>query len=373
MTPANQAVWLPAKGAALAVAPAPMLTAGRDQLVVRTAAVAVNPVDWIVQRMGGLGFPWLRYPLVLGWDVAGEVMAIGDGVTRFAIGDRVVGLAVGQDKAVNDAAEGGFQHYVRLRDSMTTPIPKTLGWEQAAVLPLGLATAACALFQQGHLALAHPSVSPSRTGKTVLVWGASTSVGSNAVQLAVAAGYEVIATASPRNHAFLRQLGAAAVYDYHSPSIVRDLIAAMTGRNLAGAVAIGAGSAKPCVTVVGACRGDKAVAMVSPPVSFADAPLGAGRAAYLIRTMPRVIVGMLATTLRARRLGVRTGFVNGVTLLHDEVGPMIFTDFLPGALASGRYKAVPDPQVAGHGLSAIPEALDRQRRGVSAAKIVVTL
>ena len=307
MTPTNHAMWLPAKGGALELASAPMPIAGHGQLVVRVAAVAVNPVDWIVQRMGGLGFPWLRYPLVLGWDVAGEVVAIGDGVTRFAVGDPVVGLAVGQDKAVNDPAEGGFQHYVRLRESMTSPIPTTLSFEQAAVLPLGLATAACALFQKGHLALDYPSASPSPTGKTVLVWGGSTSVGSNAVQLAVAAGYEVIATASPPNHAFLRQLGAATVYDYRSPTIVRDLIAAMTGRNLAGAVAIGAGSAKPCVTVVGACRGDKMLAMVSPPVSFAGAPLGTGRTGYLIKTMPRVIVGMLATTLRARRLGVRTG------------------------------------------------------------------
>ena len=52
---------------------------------------------------------------------------------------------------------------------------------------------------------------------------------------------------------------------------------------------------------------------------------------------------------------------------------MIFADFLPGALGSGLYKPAPGPQVAGHGLSAVPEALDRQRRGVSAAKIVVTL
>lgn len=371
--PDNQAMWLPVKSAALKVGAAPMPIAGPGQIVVRAAAVAMNPIDWIVQRMGGLGFPWLRYPMVLGWDVAGEVVTIGDGVTRFAVGDRVVGLAVGQDKTVNDPAEGGFQNYVRLRDSMTTPIPATLGWEQAAVLPLGLATAACALFQKAHLALVHPSASLSPTGKVVLVWGASTSVGSNAVQLAVAAGYDVIATASPRNHAWIRQLGAAAVYDYRSPTIVRDLVDAMGGRDLAGAVAIGAGSARPCVAVAGACSGHKAVAMVSPPVSFDKAPLGSGRTPYLLRTMPRVIAGMLATMLRARLLGLRTGFVNGVTLLRDEVGPMIFTGFLPQALATGHYKTTPQPQVAGHGLFAIPDALDRQRKGVSGAKIVVTL
>lgn len=371
--PTNQAMWLPAKGAALELAPAPMPIAGPCQIVVRSAAVAMNPVDWIVQRMGGLGFPWLRYPMVLGWDVAGEVTAIGDGVTRFAVGDRVVGLAVGQDKEVNDPTEGGFQHFVRLRESMTSPIPPTLSWEQASVLPLGLATAACALFQKGHLALAHPSTEPTPTGKTVLIWGASTSVGSNAVQLAVAAGYEVIATASPRNHALVRQLGATAVYDYRSPTVIRELIAALTGRTLAGAVAIGAGSAKPCVAIVGACAGDKVVAMVSPPVSFDQAPLGRGRTGYLLRTMPRMIVGMMSVIGRARLRGVRTGFVNGVTLLHDEIGPMVFGDFLPAALASVRFRAAPDAQIVGHGLSAIPHALDWQRQGVSSGKVVVTL
>lgn len=369
----NQAAWLTARGGPLRIGDAPMPAAGPGQIVVRARAVAINPVDWIVQRLGGLGFGWLRYPMVLGWDVAGEVTAVGVGVDRFAPGDRVVGLAVGQDREVNDPAEGAFQHYVRLREAMTTPLPAAIGWAEAAVLPLGVATAACALFQPGHLGLPHPT-DPSRpTGKTVVVWGGSTSVGSNAVQLAVAAGHDVIATASPRNHDYVRGLGAATVFDYRSPTVVRDVIAAVAERPLAGVVAIGAGSAAPCVTIAGTCAGNRVVAMASPPVSFDAAPLGRGRRLYLLRTMPRIVAGTLATLIRARRLGVRIGFVNGVTLLHDEVGPAIFADFLPAALASGRYRAVPTPLVAGTDLAAIPAAFDVQRRGVSAAKVVVTL
>jgi len=60
-------------------------------------------------------------------------------------------------------------------------------------------------------------------------------------------------------------------------------------------------------------------------------------------------------------------------LLNTDVGPMIFEDFLPAALAEGRFRAAPDPIVVGHGLSQIPLALDRQLQGVSAAKLVVTL
>jgi hypothetical protein len=60
-------------------------------------------------------------------------------------------------------------------------------------------------------------------------------------------------------------------------------------------------------------------------------------------------------------------------LIGNEVGPMIFDTFLPEALADGRYAAAPAAEVVGHGLAAIPAALERQRRGVSATKLVVTL
>ncbi len=76
--------------------------------------------------------------------------------------------------------------------------------------------------------------------------GGSTSVGSNAIQLAVAAGYDVITTASPRNFDFVTSLGASHVFDYNSPSVVKDIIAAFDARSLAGAIAFGTTSAPAC-------------------------------------------------------------------------------------------------------------------------------
>jgi hypothetical protein len=70
---------------------------------------------------------------------------------------------------------------------------------------------------------------------------------------------------------------------------------------------------------------------------------------------------------------VRTKFIWGSDLIANEVGPMIFEAFLPAALAEGRFVAAPSATVVGTGLAQIPEALERQRRGVSAAKLVVTL
>jgi hypothetical protein len=83
--------------------------------------------------------------------------------------------------------------------------------------------------------------------------------------------------------------------------------------------------------------------------------------------------GMLALQIAARRRGVRTKFVFGSDLKKNEVGPAIFADFLPAALAEGRYQPLPRASVVGGSLSDLQAAMDRQRQGVSATKLVVTL
>jgi NADPH:quinone reductase-like Zn-dependent oxidoreductase len=80
--------------ARLEVGPAPYTSPGEDQIVVRNHAVAIDPLDWIIQVDGNLAYRWLKYPTVLGSDVAGEVVEVGRAVTRFRVGDRVLGHAV---------------------------------------------------------------------------------------------------------------------------------------------------------------------------------------------------------------------------------------------------------------------------------------
>lgn len=70
---------------------------------------------------------------------------------------------------------------------------------------------------------------------------------------------------------------------------------------------------------------------------------------------------------------IKTKAIFGSTLMDNEVGPAIYVDFLPAALAQGRYTAAPPAQVVGHGLEQLQHALDLQKKGVSAQKIVVTL
>ena len=369
----NTALRLSYKRSPFTIGPASFPTAQAGEVVIRARAVAVNPFDRLIQTSGEIMTPFLKYPAVVGTDVAGEVIALGADVTRFQIGDRVVGFAAGTDKSRNRASEGAFQTYVVLLEHMTSPLPDALSFEDAAVLPLGISTAASALFQRDYLAMNAPSSDATPTGQALLVWGGSTSVGVNAIQLAVAAGYDVIATASPRNFDLLKRLGALAVFDYRGPTVVADLIATLRGREMAGAIAIGGGSAQPCVAILGASEGKRFVAMATPPASFDEVPAGPGHWRKLVPTIGRMIVGSTSLALSARRNKVTTKMIWGSTLISNEVGPMIFEAFLPAALADGRYAAAPSAEVTGHGLNAIPAALERQRLGVSATKLVVTL
>lgn len=151
--PTNAAAWLGAKQAQLEVRPAPYTHPRDNEIVVKNHAVAINPLDWITQVVGNLILPWITYPFVLGSDLVGEVVEVGTAVTRFSVGDRVLGHAVGTDRKRNRSAEGAFQDYTVVLAHMASPIPGTLPYEHAAVLPLALSTAACALFQEDQLAL----------------------------------------------------------------------------------------------------------------------------------------------------------------------------------------------------------------------------
>jgi len=369
--PTNTAAWLPAKHARLEVGPAPYTPPAEGEIVVENHAVAINPLDWILQLVGNVIFRWIDYPFVLGADLAGEVVEVGAGVSRFQVGDRVLAHAVGTDSKRNRAAEGSFQRYTVVLAHLAAPIPGTLAYEDAAVLPLGLSTAACGLFQTDHLGLTHPSASAVPAGQTVLVWGGSTSVGSNAIQLAVAAGYDVVTTASPKNADYVTALGASRVFDYRSPTAVDEIVQALAGTTLAGAIAVGQGSADPCLDVVGRCEGPKLLSTASTAVSFDGLPDRPGR--ELVPLLLRLSAASAATAIRSRRRHVRMKSIFGSTLMDNEVGEAIYVDFLPAALADGRYVAAPPPQVVGTGLEDIQAALDLQKRGVSASKVVVRL
>ncbi|OZM70381.1 Zn-dependent oxidoreductase [Amycolatopsis antarctica] len=348
-TPENAALWLPKRGARFELGPAPYTAPAAGEVVVRVRAIAVNPIDGMPGFAYRLILPWLNFPAVVGSDVAGVIVEVGPGVTRLRPGDRVVGAAGGIEQNRNRAAEGAFQRYVVLKQSMTATLPDDLSFEQAAVLPLAVSTAASGMFQHDHLALPLPTIDAEDRRETVLVWGGSTSVGSNAIQLARHAGYRVVATASPRNFDYLRSLGATATVDYHNRTAADELIDAIGDSPLAGTLAIGNGSLKPTLTIASAVPGSRRIASAQP--------------ALLTRV----------SSLLRRHKGIQVSSIWGGSLKDNEVGPGIYVDFLPAALAKGTYQAVPNHVIVGAGLDKIPDALDQLRKGVSAKKLVVTI
>lgn len=384
----NSAAWIEAPFADLVVRPSPVPSPGPGQVVVQVRAVAVNPLDAIVQSNGRLMYRWLDYPVVLGEDVAGVVVGVGEGVHRFVVGDRVVGYATGLEKGRDHVSGGGFQHLVAVDEALAAPVPDEVAFEDAAVLPLALSTAAAALFEQSQLGLDHTRLGhsmpdhaapeqetvagSSRDDEIVVVWGGTTSVGSNAIQLARAAGYRVVTTASARHHDSLRALGAEAVFDYHDADVVSSVVAATQGARVVGVVAIAVGSAEPCVEIAGR-TGARRVALTSPSVSFYDQPRRPGLAWSRVRLMTRLVWSNVTLQARCLRHGVRARFVWGSAIATSAVGPAVWSDYLPGALADGRHRLAPRPRVFGRDLGALQAAIDTLRGGVSAQKLVVTL
>lgn len=339
----NAAAYLVKTKAPLEVRKAPRPVPKDHEIVIKTRAVALNPVDWAIQELGPEAFTFITLPHIPVFDIAGEVTVTGTAVTKFKIGDRVAGLSY-----------GGGQQYSPLEEHLTTHIPDSLTWEQAAVLPMGTTVGVKALFHKDYLALDLPVVGdqpPVPKGETVFIGGGATSVGSCTIQLAVAAGYEVISTSSPKNFDYVKKLGASQVFDYHSPTIKEELVAAFQGKTTAGAIANGGfslldGSGPPlvetCAAIVSSCPGKKFVAMTMAP------------------TWGPSIEGVELKFVEQLRgdLGLASAVLHG---------------YLPEALNKGSFKALPDPEVVGHGLNAIQGAMDVLKKGVSRKKIVVTL
>ncbi|CCD42487.1 similar to zinc-binding oxidoreductase CipB [Botrytis cinerea T4] len=205
--PINHAAYLvEAKSNPLEVRKAPYPSPEPHTVVVKNHTIAINPVDWKLQDYA---FIPLVYPFILGSDVAGEFVEVGSGVTNVA---RVTGN--------RDPRYSGFQECTVIPVDALAPIPSSISFEQAAVLPLAISTAAVVLYQKDQLDLPHPSESAKNLA---------------AVQLARASGLEVISTASAHNHDFVKSLWASEVFDHRSKSVINDIVAALKGKRIVGA------------------------------------------------------------------------------------------------------------------------------------------
>ena len=181
----------------------PVPKPGRGEVLVRQRATSVNPVDYKIRRYGPALGPQL--PAVLGADVAGEVVAVGEGVSAFAIGDAVYGSAGGVR-----GLPGAYAEYINADARLLAPKPTTQDWRHTAALPLVSITAWEGLVDRARV----------QPGEKVLVLGGAGGVGHIAIQIAKARGAHVTATvSSDAKAALVRELGADEVVNYRTETV----------------------------------------------------------------------------------------------------------------------------------------------------------
>ncbi|MEZ5571214.1 MAG: NADP-dependent oxidoreductase [Halioglobus sp.] len=181
-----------------------------QEVLIQVAYAGVNPADW-KNRQGLLAaFRPYYFPYIIGFDAAGVVAAVGDGVTAFTPGDRVF-----TPTNHGQGGQGSYAQYTLAHQDRVARVPTTMGLDQAAALPVAALTAWQALFDRGGL----------KPGHKVLVHGGSGGLGGFAVQFVRWAGAQVAATCSSANVDYLRGLGVERVIDYRGEDIATAITA----------------------------------------------------------------------------------------------------------------------------------------------------
>jgi len=177
------------------------------------------------------------------------------------------------------------------------------------------------------LALSHPSVKTAKgsTGKYLIVWSGSTSLGSNDIHVAVASGYTIIPTASPQNFDYVARLGAAHVFDYRSPSTLPDIIVLLKDKQHAGALAIGDGSMQACIDIISSAPGREFISQASLPMPKVIPPKGM----TLVSFIAGFVWFKLNTFAKCSVKGVGYKFIEGNDLIANEVGKAIYEVVIP--------------------------------------------
>ncbi|KAF5712381.1 oxidoreductase [Fusarium mundagurra] len=337
----NVAAVLPVKQGQLTIQQRPVPNPKEGELLVRNAAVAANPSDWKIQ---GFGLS-TNFPAVLGSDLSGVIVSVGPGVTRFKPGDRVIGFALGVISENIDKA--AFQTYTLLDEVATTHLPDNISLEEGSVLPVGVLTAAIALFDG--LGLPMREKTAEEYG-AILVWSGASAVGISAVQIAHALGWTAYTTASLKHHEWLKTLGATDTWDYRDPEVAQKIAQALrsSGKKIRGVIdARAEGSSFESVAKI------LTAADIKPECK-----------ATALFPWPE------ETSLPAGIEGHHTNCV-GFTVNYPDIASWIFGGWLSKALEDGRIKPAPRARVIEGGLEATQEMLNLLKAGASGEKFVL--
>ncbi len=371
----------PAKGQPLQLQTRHTSKPGPGELLIAVKSVALNPADG---HMRNQGLFISTYPTVIGFDISGLVLEVGDNVPTDTEGfsfqpgiTRVAAYTASVWKAC-DPKYGAFQERCLVPWQHTVPLPdKNMSWNHAATLPVAVAVSLSAWDALGiprmreatvSISVSPASVSTGASGGTqkkdnkqeaLLIWGASSSVGTMGVQSARLLQKDwnssfaaVYATAEPANKRYVNSLGADRVFDYNDPRVVDAIVSAARDDGLViRRCFLATGQLKPCQDVLQAFLRDnigekKKAKIVSAPIVPPDADVVDGVETIFIQ--PSMEEGERMEQFR---------YWMGTWLKEN--------------LAQGTIRPSPEPRVVGKGLGAINAGLDMLLQGVSCMKLVV--
>lgn len=172
-------------------------TINDDQVLLEIHATSINPIDWKMREGYLKEMLPFEFPIILGWDAAGVIVEIGNSVTKFQVGDRVMTRPL-------TTRQGTYAEFVPVEERLLAKMPEAMSFEEGAAIPLTGLTAWEGLVEIGHV----------KEGDKVLVHAGAGGVGTFAIQVAKSFGAYVATTASAKNADLLKSLGADQVIDY---------------------------------------------------------------------------------------------------------------------------------------------------------------
>ncbi|KAI1752961.1 GroES-like protein [Xylaria castorea] len=344
-------------GAPYEVRKFPTISPEGDEIMVNVKWTASTPLD-LHQADGGL---LVEHPMRTGATGAGIVVECGPDVKHFKVGQRVFGYAH------QKPAWKTHQEYSTAPEWVFAKIPEGFSLEQAVTLPENLVTAFNTISTDLKLPTPWPKpvdYQPPRASEHILIWGAASSVGQLTIQVLRYYGYKhIVATASSKHHAHIKEIGASEVYDYRSSTVVEDLLKSAQGREAPAfpLVVDCIGSQQGTLAAISkVAQSGSAVAVMLPVIvkhaSNESAPEYSMDASTSVKWAPGVNVS-----------GVRTHFYWRNELFREKLQTEIIPTLLEqGIVQPNRYRTVEGKTL----LERAEKALNAMREGASGEKVI---
>ncbi|RGP78843.1 hypothetical protein FLONG3_3042 [Fusarium longipes] len=352
------------KGQPFEIQSRPTPKPGPNELLIAVKSVALNPADAIMRSQGLF---ITEYPTVTGFDMAGVVLEIGENVPTgddkslsFHLGTRVIAYSASAWRSCAPDY-GAFQEKCLVPWQHAMPLPDTnMSWNNAATLPVSVQVPLSAWDKMG---ISRAGEARLDSGKSIekkevlLVWGASSSVGTMGVQSARIICQDpdspfaaVYATAGSASHEYIRSLGADHVFDYKDPKVVETIVSVAQREGL---------TIRHCFLAMGDLSQCQAILKTFGKVGESGKVVSAPR--------------LPADTQDVE--GVETMFVMPSMVEEERLEQFKYWmgTWLMENLAEKRVRPSPEPTVVGKGLESINEGLDRMAKGVSCTKLVVEI